>query len=76
MYEIDQSIILQAANCDMDFICLTEKAHPSCKVESCIGCSVHFIEKLERNCNFNQAFGNGHVCICPVRKEIYNKYGT
>lgn len=74
MYEVDKSIIDLAVNCDIKYNCLSEGGKPCCNVESCVNCSVHFLEKLERDCLYHQEFGFSNVCICPVRKEIYRKY--
>ena len=72
MVEINDSTKVCAEHCDKKYQCL-EKA-PCCKVGSCVGNSVLFVEKLERLCNYFQEFGYGHVCKCPVRKELYKKF--
>ena len=76
MYVIDKSILNQANKCDRDFECLTNPTQPSCKISSCINQNIHFLEKLERSCPYNIEFGYSPICTCPVRKEIYNKYGV
>lgn len=74
MYEVEKSIIDKTINCDNNFACLTEENSPSCKVSSCVGCKIHFLEKLERDCPYHQEFGFSYICKCPVRIELYNKY--
>ena len=76
MYQIDSEIIEQANECDRNFECLAEKNQPSCKISYCVSESVHFLKKLNRNCPYHVDFGCCPVCTCPVRKEIYNKYGV
>lgn len=73
-YNISQEILDLAKNCDKNFACLAESDNPSCKIASCIN-EVYFLEKLERVCPFNMHFGNNVICNCPVRLEIYRKYG-
>jgi hypothetical protein len=29
-----------------------------------------------RTCAYGRHFGNGTVCLCPIRKEIRRKYGV
>ena len=74
MYEVDKTIIEKATRCDKNYSCLSEENLPSCKVASCVGCKIHFIEKLERDCEYYQEFGFSFICNCPVRIELYNKY--
>jgi len=72
MFEIEERIKLETNKCDRNFKCLDN--NPSCRVESCVGNSIVFLEKLERHCNYYQEFGFSYVCKCPVRLEIYKKY--
>lgn len=74
MYEVDQTIIDKAVDCDKNHACLTEENHPCCKVSSCVGSKILFLEKLERDCPYHQEFGFSYICNCPVRIELYNKY--
>ena len=76
MYLVDQSIVEQTKKCDQNFACLNGSCYPSCKIASCVSNSVHFIEKFERDCPYHQEFGFSYVCMCPVRKEIYNKFAV
>jgi hypothetical protein len=67
---------LQATtNCEKRFTCLRGKSEALCAVESCIDGKVHFIKCLnDVFCPYQHSFGNGYLCTCPTRKEIYNKY--
>ena len=71
---ISQEIIDQATECDRDFSCLVNSSEPSCKISACIK-NAYFIDNLERTCPYNIEYGHQHLCTCPVRKEIYRKYG-
>ena len=62
--------------CPKNFACLN--GNPDlCKVEQCLGKEVLFVTCLQQgHCPYKIPFGfNGHICACPVRKEIYKKYG-
>lgn len=74
MYKVDKTIIEKAECCDKNLACLSEENHPSCKIDSCVGNKIHFVEKLERECKYYQEFGFSYICKCPVRIELYNKY--
>lgn len=75
MYKIDQKIIGQTTKCDKEFACLKEHGNPCCIIDNCINGKVHFVKELKRQCFYSMCFGNSVVCLCPVRKEIYNKHG-
>jgi len=73
--EINEEIKSLATLCKHAYACLTSENHVLCKVNDCINGKVHFIECKDQNyCEYQKSFGNGHVCNCPVRKVIYNKY--
>ena len=68
-----------ATNCKKEFSCLERERNNICTVlctkEDCINGIVHFIKCLnEGSCSYQHSFGDGFICGCPVRKEIFNKY--
>lgn len=74
---ISPDAIEQTTRCDKDFACLESSEHPLCKSQYCVDCKVLFIyPPTDSNCAYPVTFGSGDVCTCPVRKEIYRKYGT
>jgi len=73
--EIEKEILDKTVHCTKDFDCLKNN-NIHCKVENCVNNEVYFVECCEKNpCNYRVNFGNSHICTCPTRKEIYNKYG-
>jgi hypothetical protein len=76
--EIDEDVIAKADKCTSLLGCLNNKDYQLCKVvPPTNGNGVVFIECREkRYCNYKNIFGYSLVfCSCPVRKEIYRKYG-
>lgn len=74
--EIDEKIVTKAKACIKNFDCLNNDMHIYCKVEYCCNNKVHFIKCLDNQyCSFQKSFGFAFMCTCPLRKEIYNKYG-
>lgn len=74
--DINQKIIDETIHCENNFECLENENH-SCflmKIDHCIGHKVLFINCTKITCHYNMNFGNGVVCNCPTRKEIYYKY--
>lgn len=61
--------------CPSGFSCLAGDRKDLCAVERSVNGEVIFVKCLhEGDCSFSHPFGNGHICVCPVRKEIFNTY--
>ena len=66
----------KTTNCKKDFACLNGNGSNLCAVEHCVDGKVHFIRCIDQSsCSYRSSFGNGFYCDCPIRKELYNKYG-
>ena len=75
--KIEEQIITKTTHCEKNFDCLKSDKHHCCKVKYCVNKEVHFINCANNiNCSYKMIFGNSFICICPVRKEIYNKNGV
>jgi hypothetical protein len=60
--------------CKKGFACLAGERE-LCAVEHCVDGVVHFIRcKNSVPCSYQLNFGDGVVCLCPIRKELYNRY--
>ncbi|MFZ3382993.1 MAG: hypothetical protein WA144_03615 [Candidatus Methanoperedens sp.] len=71
--KIDENISKTASKCKKNLSCLSGKE--ICKVELCIDGKIHFIKCINLEpCDYRIPFGYSFVCICPVRKEIFNLY--
>jgi len=74
--EIDKKIVAETSKCEKNFDCLNNNEHVYCHVESCVNKGVHFISCQEKStCSYKMTFGFSFICTCPIRKEIFNKYG-
>jgi hypothetical protein len=75
-FTVSEETIAATQRCKKDFSCLNGKREDLCPVESCINGEVHFIKCLNKEaCPYQGTFGDGAVCYCPTRKELFNKYG-
>lgn len=73
---VHDDFIKAAIRCKKNHSCLSGDKDNVCKVEMSIGEKIHFIKcKNEDICNYRIPFGYSFVCTCPVRKELYNRYG-
>jgi len=75
MYQIDDEIIKKTSGCKSNFLCLKKKNYGRCKVISTIFKEVHFIKCNAAFCEYRMCYADDYICNCPVRKELYNKYG-
>ena len=72
---VSEKTINETDKCDKNFTCLEEDGKNLCPIEDCVGGKVHFIKCLDsKPCQYKTFFGDGFVCCCPTRKELYNKY--
>ncbi len=76
-FEIGDDIKKATKYCGKGFSCLDGGRNDLCRIRKCIGGKVHFIECLNgSSCAYKKDFGGSKYCDCPVRKELYRKYGV
>ena len=72
--KINEDVIKKTTKCKKNISCLSS-GRELCQVELCVENKIHFIKcKSDEFCNYRVPFGYSHVCVCPVRKELYNVY--
>ena len=83
-FSISDESLKRTTKCPVNFLCLTNDKNPMCYKERPM-CSVEvalesmlFVEDknnyYSNNCVYKEEYGAGHLCTCPVRFEIYNRY--
>ncbi|OGV81210.1 MAG: hypothetical protein A3K19_22505 [Lentisphaerae bacterium RIFOXYB12_FULL_65_16] len=76
-FAVAQEVRRKTNRCESDFACLACQPQCLCPVVSAIDGGVLFIEpKCEQKmfCTYRMQFGNGTMCTCPTRKELYHRY--
>ena len=76
-FDIDAEIVATAEKCLDCHACLEDPAFELCRIDFVddeSGVMVIFGDQC-RDCGYGQGFGNGALCLCPIRKEIHRKYG-
>jgi hypothetical protein len=75
--KVSQNTIAQATKCQSNYSCLSGTAPDVCKVEQAFGGGLVLFVKKDTSyfCPYSGRFGMSPVCSCPVRKEIYQRYG-
>ncbi|MBU0675201.1 MAG: hypothetical protein KJ950_11205 [Proteobacteria bacterium] len=68
--------ILGATQCEKNLICLAGQVY--CSVLDSLGSSMIKLECRDRldECLHYHTYGAMHVCNCPVRNELFRKYGV
>lgn len=73
-FEIDPKIFEKTA-CDKGFSCLSDTPL-YCSVLATLGHAMVKLECRQRlDCRHNKSYGALQACTCPVRHEIFTKYG-
>jgi len=76
-HRVSEETIAETTKCEKDFSCLQGQHDDLCPIDYCVNGKVHFIKCLNgQGCSYQGSFGNGLLCHCPVRKELYNKHGV
>lgn len=78
-FKIDPDIIALTSECTHGCGCLKDPSYEFCEVSHVSGTEqdLLFITNPHRSvCPYKSEFGGSHVCTCPVRKAIFNKYGV
>lgn len=74
--QISDAVIKSASRCDKGRACIQSAGHVYCSVAHCVMHRIHFVECLnEKPCPYKTAVERAAVCTCPVRKEVFNRYG-
>lgn len=78
VFEIENSVLEKAANCQERFSCLSGVRRNCCKVLGAVNGVVHFIDCQgdDTACSYRTSFSNWYICECPVRKELFTRYRT
>jgi hypothetical protein len=75
--EISEDILKQAGACKKDFSCLTGDREKFCEIEECLPDTIYFLKCLnEETCSYAIPYGSSYYCMCPVRRELYKRYGV
>ncbi len=73
--KISEETVKMAGKCKKNYSCLSEKGADICKVELNVEDKIHFVKCMSiEPCSYRISFGYSYVCICPVRKELFNRY--
>ena len=78
-FNVDDETVRTAANCEKEHACLGANESQLCPVQSLVtgeDDALVFVECLKMEaCAYRLSFGESYVCRCPVRVEIYRKFG-
>ncbi len=65
----------KTTNCDKKMVCLIEEIVPGCEVESLVKGKCLFVKTDgNRPCFYLKPFHEAHICYCPIRLELHEKY--
>ena len=71
---ISGDTLASTTECNKDFSCLTPKGNGQCKVDYRISKDVYFVNCMDTSCGYVISYGDSHLCNCPTRKELYDRY--
>jgi hypothetical protein len=72
---ISEECLNKAGKCKKNYSCLSGKRDDLCKVELNVEDKIHFVKCMSNEpCSYRISFGYSYICVCPVRKELFNQY--
>jgi hypothetical protein len=76
VYQISEAAKKRAAKCPYNFEGLNSEKWDTCSIEKELSGAL-LIKDISKHkfCNYFLYFGSRHICICPIRYEIYKRYG-
>ncbi len=75
MFEVSAETCQRTEKCWRGFACLSSDEDIICPARDHVN-DVLFVERTAQSyCPYDITFGYSHICSCPVRCEIYERYG-
>ncbi len=76
-FEINKDTLKKTTRCAYGFQCLEDEGRKVCPGKNHISGSGLFInDEKRRHCMYFMYFGQGYICNCPVRSELFELYGA
>ena len=77
MLTVSEDLRKQTTNCQKGFACLYRQENDLCQVDYALkGVPFVMIKKpIDELCPYSFHFGKSQFCSCPVRFELYKRYG-
>ena len=74
-YRVREATKKEATKCLYEFECLNNDKWNTCSIDEAVPGGL-FVKDLckQKFCNYSLYFGVHNICICPVRREIYELY--
>jgi hypothetical protein len=73
--EVSEEARQKAEKCQHGYACLSDHKSPRCAVRSSVRGVLFVNDRAADHCPYGMSFGYSHICTCPVRWEIHNRYG-
>jgi hypothetical protein len=74
-FEVSEETRQKTDKCWRGFACLSDGPDGICSAKDYVS-GVLFVERAAPTyCPYDVTFGYSHICSCPVRREIYERYG-
>jgi hypothetical protein len=72
--DVSEATRQKTDKCWRGFVCLSGDG-TLCPVTNCVSDLVFVQRTTQAYCPYDVTFGFSHICSCPVRREIYQRYG-
>lgn len=73
-FDIDKIFFERAFECPHDFMCEDSEDPCLCVIDKPRSGFLHIARRTLEECPYMKTMGDGLICTCPVRVEIYRVY--
>jgi hypothetical protein len=77
-FQINEKILMRTTDCRCYFHCLNGESGKMCIADSPVNEDGLFLKKVsDKDCPYLRKIGFSfvsHICTCPTRREIYERY--
>ncbi|MGD2144452.1 MAG: hypothetical protein PVF54_08250 [Anaerolineae bacterium] len=75
-FDVREKTLQRTDKCWQGYDCLSGNQECLCQVTDSVR-GVLFVERETSDyCPYDMSFGYSHICCCPTRQEIYDRYNV
>jgi hypothetical protein len=76
-FTVSEEVVRETTYCKYKFRCMSDEVHKMCPVDDFQESSqmLFILSGNGDSCPYHVELSNAVVCVCPVRKELYIRYG-
>jgi len=76
-YELNEDTLHHTTKCPREKRCLKRGGGPECEVDRIVEDGGVFLHSVKPEpCVYKMSFGYEYICHCPIRYELFDRFGV